>query len=50
MDNGLIEAWRQQSNRERPHGVLGNLAPLEYAVELATANGCSPFPTIQGTP
>lgn len=43
MDNGLIEAWRQQYNREQPHGALGNLAPLEYAMELATANGCSPF-------
>ena len=26
-----IEAWRQDYNRERPYGALGNLAPLEYA-------------------
>jgi len=29
-----VEAWRQQYNRERPHGALGNLAPLEYALSL----------------
>jgi len=27
-----VEAWRQHYNRERPHGALGNLAPLEYAM------------------
>jgi len=26
-----IESWRQEYNRERPHGALGNLAPLKYA-------------------
>ncbi|MFC1924989.1 integrase core domain-containing protein [Chloroflexota bacterium] len=26
-----VEAWREEYNRERPHGALGNLAPLEYA-------------------
>jgi putative transposase len=26
-----IEAWRLDYNRGRPHGALGNLAPLEYA-------------------
>ena len=26
-----VEAWRQEYNRERSHGALGNLAPLEYA-------------------
>jgi len=26
-----VEAWRQEYNRERPHGALGNLAPLRYA-------------------
>ena len=31
-----IEAWRQEYNSERPHGALGNLAPLEYALALAT--------------
>ena len=27
-----IETWRQHYNRERPHGALGNLAPMEYAI------------------
>ena len=26
-----VETWRQEYNRERPHGALGNLASLEYA-------------------
>lgn len=26
-----VEAWRLDYNTERPHGALGNLAPLEYA-------------------
>jgi len=26
-----VEAWRQEYNKKRPHGALGNLAPLEYA-------------------
>jgi len=26
-----VEAWRQDYNRERPHGSLGNLSPLVYA-------------------
>ena len=26
-----VETWRWEYNRERPHGALGNLAPLEYA-------------------
>jgi transposase InsO family protein len=26
-----IEIWRQDYNRNRPHGALGNLAPSEYA-------------------
>jgi len=26
-----VEAWRQFYNRERPHGSLGNLPPLEFA-------------------
>ena len=30
-----VEAWRQEYNRERPHGALGNLAPLEYAATIA---------------
>jgi len=28
---GVGTSWRQHYNRERPHGALGNLAPLEYA-------------------
>ncbi len=27
-----IEEWRNHYNNERPHGSLGNLAPLEYQV------------------
>ena len=26
-----IETWRQEYNRNRPHGALGNLAPEEFA-------------------
>ena len=26
-----IESWRRQYNSDRPHGALGNMAPLEYA-------------------
>lgn len=28
----IIEAWRQEYNRERPHSSLGNLTPEEYAM------------------
>ncbi len=24
-------AWRQEYNRQRPHGALGNLTPVEFA-------------------
>ena len=27
-----VETWRQHYNRERPHGALGNLTPMEYAL------------------
>jgi len=27
-----VETWRQHYNRERPHGSLGNLTPMEYAL------------------
>jgi putative transposase len=30
-----VETWRQEYNRERPHGALGNMAPLEYASKVA---------------
>ena len=26
-----VEAWRQFYNRERPHGSLGNLSPVDFA-------------------
>ena len=29
-----VEAWRQDYNTERPHGALGNLAPLDYALAV----------------
>jgi putative transposase len=34
-----VEKWRQHYNGERPHGALGNLTPVEYAMaEEATKN------------
>ena len=36
-----VEAWRMHYNRARPHGSLGNMAPLEYAA-VALKNGSSP--------
>ncbi|NLE90445.1 MAG: transposase [Dehalococcoidales bacterium] len=27
-------AWRQHYNRERPHGSLGNIPPVEFAGAL----------------
>ena len=27
-----VEEWRQHYNRERPHGSLGNMTPVEFAV------------------
>lgn len=32
-----IETWRQEYNGERPHGALGNLAPLEYVSALTNS-------------
>ena len=32
----LIEAWRRESNEERPKKVLGGLTPAAYAKQLAT--------------
>ena len=29
-----VEEWRQHYNRERPHGSLGNVPPVEYAEAL----------------
>jgi putative transposase len=26
-----VEVWRQEYNRQRPHGALGNLTPVEFA-------------------
>lgn len=31
----IIESWRQEYNRERPHSALGNLTPEEYAMQIA---------------
>jgi putative transposase len=30
-----VEAWRQEYNKERPHGALGNVSPFEYASAMA---------------
>ncbi len=37
-----IELWRQDYNRNRPHGALGNLTPSEYAA--ASQNEASGAP------
>jgi len=29
-----VEEWRQHYNRERPHGSLGNVPPVEFAKAL----------------
>jgi len=31
-----VKAWRQEYNRTRPHGALGNLAPGEFAKVVGT--------------
>jgi putative transposase len=33
-----VETWRQQYNIDRPHGALGNMAPVEYALVASKAN------------
>lgn len=33
----VIESWRQHYNRERPHGSLGYLTPVEYRQQLEQA-------------
>jgi putative transposase len=33
-----VETWRKQYNIDRPHGALGNMAPLEYALVMSKAN------------
>jgi len=30
-----VEAWRQDYNKNRPHGALGNVSPLVYASAMA---------------
>jgi len=30
-----VEAWRQEYNKIRPHGALGNVSPLVYASSMA---------------
>jgi putative transposase len=30
-----VEAWRQDYNKNRPHGALGNVSPLVYAASMA---------------
>ena len=35
----LVEQWRQEYNRIRPHSSLGNLTPVEYAEELLEVAG-----------
>jgi len=33
-----VESWRQQYNKDRPHGALGNMAPAEYASVMAKSS------------
>jgi putative transposase len=33
----VIEAWREDYNRVRPHGSLGQMTPVEYAASLQAA-------------
>ena len=33
-----MESWGQQYNKEHPHGVLGNMAQIEYAKAPEKAN------------
>jgi putative transposase len=30
-----VETWRQEYNKEHPHGALGNISPLTYASAMA---------------
>ena len=36
-----VEAWLREYNETRPHGALGNLAPVEFA-ETVRLTGVSP--------
>lgn len=33
-----VEAWRRLYNEERPHSVLGNLAPRDFAASTGQAS------------
>ena len=33
-----VDSWRRHYNRERPHGSLGNLTPVEFALLATTAD------------
>ena len=33
-----VEIWREDYNRERPHGALGNITPKEYAMAMEAIN------------
>ena len=33
-----VEIWRKHYNRERPHGALGNLTPMEFAMAGEAVN------------
>lgn len=38
LTGGLLEEWRQDYNRVRPHSSLGWLTPQEYAEKIAAKN------------
>jgi putative transposase len=39
----LVEAWRQDYNRDRPHSALGYLTPVEYAQRAVMAAAALPM-------
>ena len=42
----VTEAWREDCNRVRPHGALGNRTPSEFARPVA---GHAQLPALRGT-
>jgi transposase InsO family protein len=46
----VIEAWRQDYNRVRPHSSLGYLTPMEYVEKISAKNlqGACPLQSVDG--